>query len=183
MYQLRIHGRGGQGGKTASRLIGTAAFLEGKEAQDFSVYGAERRGAPVVSFCRIDTKPILIRGYVHEPDAVIILDDTIIHVADVEHGIAKDGIILMNSSKNPEDFEQDFHEQAKLYTLDATKIALETISRPIPNATILGAFIKLTNLVSLDSLKKAIDKEVHVSKELRDKNIQSAINCYNSIEP
>jgi pyruvate ferredoxin oxidoreductase gamma subunit len=182
MYQIRIHGRGGEGGKTAARILSTAAFLEGKEVQDFSVYGAERRGAPVVSFCRINNKKILVRGYVHEPDAVLVLDDTLPNVVDVEHGLKPNGIMLINSPKPAKEFTEDFETKAKVHTVDATQIALDVIGKPIPNATILGGFVKLTNIVKLESLKKGITEEVHGKKAIRDKNIKSAVKCYGVVK-
>jgi len=152
MYEIRIHGRGGQGVKTTSHILSRAAFLEGMKTQDFAMYGAERRGAPVVSFCRISKDQVLTRGYIFEPDCVIVLDPTIGAKACIA-GLKKGGTVIVNSSRRIKEF-------GNAVFADATKIAMEEIGKPIPNAAILGSFLKAINIVKMESLTKAIKEEL-----------------------
>jgi len=134
MYEVRFHGRGGQGAVTAANILAIAAVKQGFYAQSFPYFGVERRGAPVQAFTRIDDKKIDIRMNVYNPDAVVVLDPSLMDVIDVTEGLKEGGIIVINTSKNPEDFKLgDF----KIATVDATKIALEhklgSMAAPIVN--------------------------------------------------
>ena len=160
MYQIRIHGRGGQGGITTGQIMATAAFYDGKQTQTFPMFGVERSGAPVVAFCRIDKKPIHRRSQVYHPDAVLVLDSSLIEVVDVTTGLTKGGLIIVNSNKPVEEIKKQIgHEDGhfEVHVVDATSIALKIFSKPIVNTPMLGAFSKITKLVSLKSLKKGID--------------------------
>ncbi|WFN36199.1 2-oxoacid:acceptor oxidoreductase family protein [Methanomicrobium antiquum] len=155
MYEIRLHSRGGQGGVTAAKLLAQAAFLDGKHATATPLYGAERRGAPVVSFIRIDESPIRIYSQIRQPDLVIVLDPTIMQTVDVLLGIKPDGEVLINS---PRPVEMEGH---KVYNADLTGVALSLglvlAGNPILNTPLLGAVAKL-GLVSRESVKQAISE-------------------------
>ena len=160
MFQVRIHGRGGQGVVTAAELLSVAAFLEGRHAQAFPSFGSERTGAPVVAFCRIDEKPIRLREPVMAPDALIIQDPTLLHQVDVFGGLAPDGYILINTSRTFEDlglgeFVGGFPAE-HVCTVPATELALKHVGRPVPNAALLGGFAALSDRISLESVNAAI---------------------------
>ena len=150
MIEIRFHGRGGQGAVTAARLLAEAAFLEGKHAQAFPFFGAERRGAPVLAFARIDDKQIRVRTQIYKPDYVVVLDPLLPEVVDVASGIKQGGIIVLNSKKAMQ------FPHAKTAFVDATSVAKETLGVPITNTAMLGAFAKATGLITLESLIEVI---------------------------
>jgi pyruvate ferredoxin oxidoreductase gamma subunit len=154
MIEIRIHGRGGQGNVAAAELLSIAAFKDGKFSQAFPSFGAERIGAPVQAFVRIDDKKIRTREEVRTPDYLIIQDSFLIGAVPVLDGIKPDGLIVVNSDKLPEDL--NIKTSATVETIPATEIALEIIGRPIPNAIMIGAFCSITNLVSIDAVQEAI---------------------------
>ena len=160
MFQVRIHGRGGQGVVTGAEMLSVAAFLGGKHAQAFPSFGSERTGAPVVAFCRIDEQPIRLREPVMAPDALIVQDPTLLHQVDVFAGIGADGYVLINTSRSFEelgigDFARGFRPE-RLLTVPATELALRHIGRPVPNAALLGAFAALGGLITLDAVVAAV---------------------------
>jgi pyruvate ferredoxin oxidoreductase gamma subunit len=160
MFQVRIHGRGGQGVVTAAELLSVAAFREGHHAQAFPSFGSERTGAPVVAFCRLDDKPIRLREPVLTPDALIIQDPTLLHQVDVFGGLAADGYILINTSRSFDDlgladFVSGFRKN-RCCTVPATELALKHVGRPVPNAALLGGFAAVAEQISLDSVIAAI---------------------------
>jgi len=178
MQQIRIHGRGGQGVVTAAELIAIAAFNDGKEAQAFPSFGVERTGAPIEAYARIDDKPIRTREHVYNPDVIIIQDSTLLGTVNVSHGADEHTLVIINTAKNKSQLK--FKLPAKnIYPIDATKIALDIIGKNLVNTVILGAFSKVTKLVSLTALKKAI-KQKFSSKgaEIVDKNIQAIEQAY-----
>jgi pyruvate ferredoxin oxidoreductase gamma subunit len=154
MIQIRIHGRGGQGNVAAAELLSIAAFKDGKFSQAFPSFGAERIGAPVQAFVRIDDKKIRTREEVRNPDYLIIQDSFLIGAVPVLDGIKPDGLILVNADQASEDL--NIKTTASVETIPATEIALEIIGRPIPNAIMIGAFCSLTGLVSVDAVQEAI---------------------------
>ena len=154
MIEIRIHGRGGQGNVAAAELLSIAAFKDGKFSQAFPSFGAERVGAPVMAFVRIDDKKIRTREDVQNPDYLIVQDSNLIGSVPVLDGLKPDGLILINSEKKPEELQ--LKTTAKVETIPATEIALEIIGRPIPNAIMIGAFCTITGLVSLDAVQEAI---------------------------
>jgi len=170
MIEIRFHGRGGQGAVTAARLLAEAAFLEGNHCQAFPFFGAERRGAPVMAFTRISKEPIRTHEQVYEPNHVVVLDPTLIEDVDVGSGLKRDGIIVLNSKKAPEKFKG-----AKVALVDATAIAIESLGVPITNTTMLGALAKATGVVSLESVKKVVEKKF---EKLAEKNIKAATRAY-----
>lgn len=154
MIEIRIHGRGGQGNVAAAELLSIAAFKDGKFAQAFPSFGAERVGAPVMAFVRIDDKKIRTREDVQNPDYLIVQDYNLIGSVPVLDGLKPDGLILINTEKKPEELQ--LKTTAKVETIPATEIALEIIGRPIPNAIMIGAFCTITGLVRLDAVQEAI---------------------------
>jgi len=160
MMQVRIHGRGGQGVVTAAELLSVAAFVEGRYAQAFPSFGSERMGAPVVSYCRIDDRPIRTREPVMEPSAIIIQDVTLIHQSDLFAGVEPGAYVLVNTSRSLDELGLgEFAERldpGHVVTCPATEIALEQLGRSLPNAALLGGFAALTSAVTLEALAIAL---------------------------
>ena len=157
MFQVRIHGRGGQGAVTAAELLSVAAFLEGRYAQAFPSFGSERTGAPVMAFCRIDDRPIRVREPVMRPDALVVQDPTLLHQVDVFDGLRPGGAVLINSPLGAE--ELGLPEPAagsRVLTVPATALALRHFGRPVPSAVLLGGLAALTGCVAIDSLNAAV---------------------------
>lgn len=180
MFQVRIHGRGGQGVVTAAEMLSIAAFREGRHAQAFPSFGSERTGAPVVAFCRIDDKEIRLREPILEPDALIIQDPTLLHQVDVFGGLARDGYILINTTRTFEalgvgEFVREFRAE-RLCTVPATELALKHVGRPLPNAALLGGFAALSGRISLESVAAAI-RETFDGKVARG-NVAAASAAY-----
>ena len=158
MFQVRIHGRGGQGVVTAAELLALAAFLEGRHAQAFPSFGSERTGAPVVSFCRIDDREIRVREPIMAPDALIIQDPTLLHQVDVFGGMKPGGSILINTGRGLAELGvADLADDFTLLTVPASEVAREHVGRPMPNAALLGGFAAFGGLVSLESVTAAIN--------------------------
>lgn len=155
MKEIRIHGRGGQGSVTAAELLSIAAFTDSKFSQAFPAFGVERRGAPVQAFTRINNLPIRVRSQIYEPDIVIIQDPTLIQTVDVTNGLKENGILLINTTEKPSDFKH-INTKAKIITIDATKIAMDIIGRPIVNTVLLGAFAAATGEINVESIKNAV---------------------------
>jgi len=160
MFQVRIHGRGGQGVVSGAEMLSIAAFLEGRHAQAFPSFGSERMGAPVMAFCRIDDDEIQLREPVIEPDALIIQDPTLLHQVDLFKGLHAEGYILINSTRTFEElglgeFARRFHH-FRLATVPATELALKHVGRPLPNAALLGGFAAITGQIELASVIAAI---------------------------
>src|ERR1022692_2603623 len=161
MFEVRIHGRGGQGTVTAAEILSTAAFAEGRHAQAFQSFGSERTGAPVMSFCRVDDAPIRSREPVTRPDALVIQDPTLLHQVNVFEGAQADCCLLINSARpaadlNIGEFTGGLRPGAVL-TVPATELAMQHLGRPVPSAALLGGFAALTGLVRLDSVIAAIE--------------------------
>jgi len=184
MFQVRIHGRGGQGVVTAAEMLSVAAFIEGRHAQAFPSFGSERTGAPVVAFCRIDDREIRAREPVVEPDALIIQDPTLLHQVDVFSGLDGDGFILINSARSFEElglgeFVERFRRE-RLLTVPASDLAREHLGRPIPNAVLVGGFAALSGLISLESVEAAIRAKFR--GKLGSGNAAAAAAAYELVE-
>ena len=151
MIEIRFHGRGGQGSVTSAELLALAAIGEGKYAQAFPSFGPERRGAPVVAFCRISDQPIKIRANVYEPDIVVVLDATLLKIVNVAAGLKPDGIVVTTSKDSPEKVKEDLRIKNRLAVVDAIKIAMEFLGVPITNTTMLGSLVKASELVKKES--------------------------------
>lgn len=163
MFQVRIHGRGGQGVVTGAEMMSIAAFLGGRHAQAFPSFGSERTGAPVVAFCRMDDREIRLREPIMQPDAIIIQDPTLLFQVDVFNGLKKDGYILINSTRSFEElglgeFAQDFQAD-HLLTVPASELAMKHVGRRVSNVPLLGAFAAVGGLISLDAVLRAIDQK------------------------
>jgi pyruvate ferredoxin oxidoreductase gamma subunit len=183
MYQVRIHGRGGQGVVTGAEMLSVAAFLGGKHAQAVPSFGSERTGAPVVAFCRIDDKEIRLREPVMQPDALLIQDPTLLHQVDVFQGLAKDGYILINTNRSFEElglgeFVKGFRPE-RLCTVPATDLALKHVGRPVPNVPLLGGFAAISRVISLDAVVSAIRDKF--AGKVADGNIAAATAAYNAV--
>jgi len=163
MFQVRIHGRGGQGVVSAAEILSVAAFHEGKYAQAIPSFGSERMGAPVVSFCRIDDKEIRLREPVLEPDALVVQDTTLFHAIDVFAGLCPRGYVLINTGRSLD--ELGIEEAIKrlpgchVCTVPATEFAMEYVKRPVPNAALLGALAAVTGIVHFESVQRAIQEK------------------------
>ena len=180
MFQVRIHGRGGQGVVTAAEMLSVAAFLEGRHAQAFPSFGSERTGAPVVAFCRIDDREIRLREPIMQPDALIIQDPTLLHQVDVFSGLKKDGYMLINTHRSFDalglgDFVKGFRHE-RLLTVPANELALKHVGRPLPNAVLLGGFAAVSGIISLDSVVAAIRDRF--SGKVAEGNIAAATEAY-----
>lgn len=166
MYEVRFHGRGGQGAVTAANILAIAAVKQGYYAQSFPYFGVERRGAPVQAFTRIDDKKIDIRMNVYTPDAVVVLDPSLMDVVDVTVGLKGGGIVIINTAKKPEEFDLGNY---KIATVDATKIAIEhklgSLAAPIVNTAILGAYARAVGNVKIDYVLEAIRENAPAKKE------------------
>jgi pyruvate ferredoxin oxidoreductase gamma subunit len=183
VFEVRIHGRGGQGVVTAAEMLSVAAFLEGKHAQAFPSFGSERMGAPVIAFCRIHDSEIRSREPIAEPNAVIIQDPTLLHSVDVFDGLAPDGYVLLNTSKDVESLGvaefTNMLPPGHVRTVPATELALQYIGRPIPNATLLGAFAAITGQISLESVQAAIQAKFR--GDVATKNASAAAAAYDAV--
>ena len=162
VFQIRIHGRGGQGVVTAAELLSVAAFLDGKHSQAFPSFGSERTGAPVVSFCRISSEKIRLREPIQEPDVILIQDPTLLHSVDVFSGAKHDGVLLINTKKTfselgIEEFVKG-KDSKKNLIVPASEIAMKFIGRPLPNAALLGGLAAATGIVRIESVLNAIEE-------------------------
>jgi len=171
LVEIRFHGRGGQGAVTAANLLADAAVREGKYAQAFPYFGAERRGAPVVAFARISDRPIEIHSKIENPDIIVVLDPKLFELTDVTAGLKDGGIVVANSPRRP-----PVDEKYRVFCVDATRIARElgliVSGWPVVNTTMLGAFVKATGIVGIDSVIEAIKNEF--SGKLGELNAEAA---------
>jgi pyruvate ferredoxin oxidoreductase gamma subunit len=151
MIEIRFHGRGGQGAVTSAEILALAAIGEGKYAQAFPSFGPERRGAPLMAFCRIDDQPIRIRANISEPDLVVVLDASLLKIVNVASGLKPNGILVTNTKEAPEKVKENLKLKNRLAAVDATKIAMEVLGLPITNTTMLGSLIKAWEIVKKDS--------------------------------
>jgi pyruvate ferredoxin oxidoreductase gamma subunit len=184
VFEVRIHGRGGQGVVTAAELLSVAAFDEGRHAQAFPSFGSERTGAPVVSFCRFSDGPIRTREPVAEPDALIVQDPTLLHQVDLFAGLGRGAYALINTERTVEalglgEFAATF-EPGRLMVVPATALARKHLGRPLPNAALLGGFAALTGRLRLDSVVAAIRERF--SGESGEGNVAAARACFEQVE-
>jgi pyruvate ferredoxin oxidoreductase gamma subunit len=179
VFQVRIHGRGGQGAVTAAELLSVAAFLEGRHAQAFPSFGSERTGAPVMAFCRIDDRPIRVREPVTRPDALVIQDATLLHQVNVFEGLRPGGPVLINSPRGADDLGLRTLTGPVL-TVPATAIAVRHFGRPVPSAVLLGGLAALTGCVTIDSLTAAVQERFPGG--LGQANADAAREAYEYVE-
>jgi pyruvate ferredoxin oxidoreductase gamma subunit len=183
MFQVRFHGRGGQGVVTGAELLSIAAFREGKHAQAFPSFGSERMGAPVLSFCRIDEREIRLREPIIEPDAIIIQDPTLLHSVDVFQGLKADGYVLLNSSRRPLELGlEDLAARLPLHRLrcvPATELGRQYVGRPFPNAALLGGIAAMTKILRFDSVVAALRERFEPA--LAERNVAAARAAHDMI--
>lgn len=183
MFEIKFIGRGGQGGKSAAAILAEAALDKGKHIQSFPEYGAERQGAPVFAYTRIDDTEIRIHSGVTNPDCVVVLDPTLLGSIPITQGMNQDGILIVNTPKTVEEIKKITEFNGKIYTVDATKISVELFGKNIPNTPMLGAIEKATSLVTIEVLKEKIKEkfERKIGKEAVNKNLEAIEQAYNEV--
>jgi pyruvate ferredoxin oxidoreductase gamma subunit len=179
MIEIRFHGRGGQGAVTSAELLAMAAINEGRYAQAFPSFGPERRGAPVVAYCRIDDHPIRVRANIYEPDLVLVLDGSILKIVDVAAGLKPDGILVANTPFSPQELRSRLKISQKVATVNATQIAKEVLGLPITNTTMLGSLIKVSGVIDRESLIEPLRKRFG---RIAEKNISAYRQAYEATE-
>lgn len=185
MTEVRWHGRGGQGAKTAALLLAEAAIDVGKYAQAFPEYGPERTGAPMRAYTRISDTPIRLHSPVESPDIVLVFDETLIEAVDVTEGLKQGGTILVNTSMSKEEVQSRLGKDGfDLYVIDAVKVALETIGRPIPNTAMLGALVGATEVLPFDVLVEDLRHKFSkkFSPDIADMNVEAIKRAYEEVK-
>ena len=158
LIEIRWHGRGGQGTKTASLLLADAAFNTGKYIQGFPEYGPERMGAPITAYNRISDNPITVHSNIYEPDYVVVVDDTLLETVDVTAGLKADGAIVINTTKSADYLKSILKGyKGKVYTIDARKVSTETLGRYFPNTPMLAAIVKVTGIMNDEDFLKDME--------------------------
>jgi pyruvate ferredoxin oxidoreductase gamma subunit len=175
MIEIRFHGRGGQGAVTSAELLALAAIEEGKFAQAFPSFGPERRGAPVLAFCRISNEPIRIRANIYEPDLVVVLDASLLKIVNVAAGLKPDGILVTTSNDLPEKVKEGLKIRNRVGVVDAVKIAREVLGLPITNTTMLGSLVKASELVKKESFLPPLKERFG---RIAEKNISAFERAY-----
>jgi len=175
LVEIRWHGRGGQGAVTSAELLAKAAIGEGKFAQAFPSFGPERRGAPVLAFVRISGKQIKVRAGITEPDVVVVLDPNLLRIVDVTSGLKDDGVVVINTARSAREIKSEFDIKQRLVTIDATRIARELLGVPITNTTMVGAMIKATEVVKLESVVEPLKRRFG---RLAERNINAMKRAY-----
>ena len=178
LIEIRWHGRGGQGAKTASLLLADAAFNTGKYIQGFPEYGPERMGAPITAYNRISDKPITIHSNIYEPDYVVVVDDTLLESVPVTAGLKKEGAIVINTTKSPEYLKEKLNGYSgSIYTIDARKVSEETLGRYFPNTPMLAAIVKVTGIMSdeafLEDMKGSFKHKFAKKPEVIEGNMKA----------
>ena len=184
MYEVRMHARAGQGAKSGSQLLAEAAFKEGKWIQSFPEYGSERRGAPTVSYTRISDKRLRTHEPIVNPNAVLVFDPGIARTVDVIHGLSeKDGILIVNTTEPVESVKKESGFNGKTYALDATGISLGLLGIDAPNVPMLGALLKVTSIVKLESLEEVIKEHFleKLGEEKVGKNLEGLRKAYEEV--
>ena len=175
MIEIRFHGRGGQGAVTSAELLALAAIGEGKYAQAFPSFGPERRGAPVVAFCRIDDERIRIRANISEPDIVVVLDSSLLKIVNVASGLKSGGLLVTTSPDSADKVQQDLKIKNRMAVVDALKIARELLGVPITNTTMLGSLIRAQGLVKKESFLSPLRERFG---RIAEKNISAFERAY-----
>jgi pyruvate ferredoxin oxidoreductase gamma subunit len=185
LTEIRWHGRGGQGAVTASEILAEAALEEGKYFQAFPDYGPERMGAPIRAYTRISTSPIRQHCQITAPDAVVVLDPTLIGIIDFTEGIKDNGVLVVNTTISPGALRKKLGlDSGRVFTVDATRIAMDTIGRNIPNTPIIGALIKAIGAVSKEHVREEIRKRMgsKAGKKMADANIEAFERAYDEVK-
>lgn len=187
LIEIRWHGRGGQGAKTASLLLADAAFNTGKYIQGFPEYGPERMGAPITAYNRISDKPITIHSNIYEPDYVVVVDDTLLESVPVTAGLKKEGAIVINTTKSPEYLKEKLNGyDGNIYTIDARKVSEETLGKYFPNTPMLAAIVKVSKVMSdeelLNDMKGSFKHKFAKKPEVIEGNMKALEMALNSVE-
>lgn len=184
MYEIRWHGRGGQGVVTASEILATSVLKENKYIQSFPEFGPERMGAPVKAFTRINDEPINIHSQVYTPDAVVVLDSTLLETVNVCDGLKDNGILIVNTTRDKKDIQETLNYSGKIYTVDGTGIALETIGKPIANVCCVGALARVTGIVKKENLIETVREMLGAkfSHKIVDGNIHAGERGYEEVK-
>lgn len=176
LIEIRWHGRGGQGAVTSAELVAQAAINEGKYAQAFPSFSPERRGAPVLAFNRINREePIWNRAEIAQPDVVIVLDPTLLSIVEATSGLKERGMVIINTKKSVREIRTEFDITVRLALVDATKIAQEILGVPIVNTTMVGALIKVTDVIKLESMSEPLEKRFG---KLAERNFKAMERAY-----
>ena len=178
LIEIRWHGRGGQGAKTASLLLADAAFNTGKYIQGFPEYGPERMGAPITAYNRISTSPIRIHSNVYEPDYVVVVDDTLLESVDVTAGLKTSGALIINTTKDADYLKKVLpNYQGAIYTIDARRVSMETLGRYFPNTPMLAAIVKVSNIMGeaefLEDMKSSFGHKFAKKPEVIEGNMKA----------
>ena len=176
MFEIRWHGRGGQGAVTAAEILATAVINEGKYAQAFAAFGPERRGAPVLAFTRIDDNEIILRSQIYYPDVIVVLDHNLCTMEGVEEGLKPNGAVVLNTGSKPENYKGLFTNAGKIATVDATEIAMKELGTPITNTSILGALVRATGITKMETLENIFKDKF---KAYAEKNITAVKRAFN----
>ena len=176
--EIRWHGRGGQGAKTASLLLADTAFNTGKYVQGFPEYGPERMGAPITAYNRISSNPITVHSNIYEPDYVVVVDDTLLESVPVTAGLKEDGAIVINTTKSIDELKKDLHGyKGSVYSIDARKISEEALGRYFPNTPMLAAIVKVTGIMPddafLEDMKGSFKHKFAKKPEVIDGNMKA----------
>ncbi len=187
LIEIRWHGRGGQGAKTASLLLADAAFNTGKYIQGFPEYGPERMGAPITAYNRISTKPITIHSNIYEPDYVVVVDDTLLESVDVTAGLKKTGAIVINTTKDSEYLKKQLKGyEGKIYKIDARKISMETLGKYFPNTPMLAAIVKVSKVMTdeefLNDMQGSFKHKFAKKPEVIDGNMKALEMALKEVE-
>ncbi len=187
LIEIRWHGRGGQGAKTASLLLADAAFNTGKYIQGFPEYGPERMGAPITAYNRISDKPITVHSNIYEPDYVVVVDDTLLDVVPVTDGLKETGAIVINTTKSPEIIKKSLNGYTgAVYTIDARKISIETLGKYFPNTPMLAAIVKVSKIMTdeafLEDMKGSFKHKFAKKPEVIEGNMKALEEALKSIE-
>jgi 2-oxoacid:acceptor oxidoreductase gamma subunit (pyruvate/2-ketoisovalerate family) len=185
LFEIRFHGRGGQGAVTGAKILGDATRLENKHFQAFAHYGAERRGAPVMAFTRVADEPIRIHSYIYEPEAIVVLDETLLDNPTVQSGIKEGTFVVINTPRAPGDIK--LKVKTNVSTVDATQIALNegilVAGIAVVNTIMLGAVARATGIVSMESIKKAIRKGLMgLPDKVIETNVEAAQRAYDELK-
>ncbi len=183
ILEIRIHGRGGQGAKTASQFIAEAALEKGKHIQSFPEYGPERAGAPMKTYNRISDKVIKTYAPVVNPDVVMVIDRTLVGPVDVSEGLTKSGILIVNTNEKPEQIKKKTGFEGKIYCVDATKISIDTVGKNLPNTPMLGALVKATGIIEVEAVMESIKNKFlgKLGEDLTNKTIEGVKRAYDAI--
>lgn len=184
IFQATFHGRAGQGAKSAAEFLAEAALAKGLYFQTFPFYGAEKTGAPVQAYVRISKNPILSYSPIEEPDAVVVIDPTLLNAIDVAKGLKKDGLLLVNASKDEKHVRNVTKFKGKIKVLDATSIALKNLGKNFPNVPMLGALIALTGKVTIEAAEEVMkDKFLHkLGEKKTEANIKGMKEGYEAFK-